>query len=187
MAGNSTVDMKLVVILSANSHLNTDRRKNPRKRCRCQQYLAEEHHRLATVAHRDPPHVPQYGPLRIEIGGADQQNSTFDPLSGDLLNERIVHVRLNQFRQGRVVSQRRAFEQTVHVIGKNVLPSVFCKNLAQLTVMLAPQERERGNQRARADARYQIESWPRARLASADQEASAKGAVFGTAGDGEKV
>jgi hypothetical protein len=56
-------------------------------------------------------HVPQYRPLRIEIGGADQQHSTFDPLSSDLLNERIVHVRLDQFGQGRVVSQRRAFEQ----------------------------------------------------------------------------
>ena len=47
----------------------------------------------------------------IEIGGADQQHSTFDPLSGNGLNERIVHVRLDQFGQGRVVSQRRAFEQ----------------------------------------------------------------------------
>src|SRR5664279_3811640 len=187
LAGNSTVDMKLVVILSANPHLNTDRRKHPRKRCRCQQYPAEEHRRVAIVTHRDPPHVPQYRSLRIEIGRADQQNSTFDPLSGDLLNERIVHVRLNQFHQRRVVSERRAFEQTMHVIGKNVLPSVFCKNLAQLTVMLSPQERERGNQRARADARYQIERWPRARIAPADQEAGAEGAVFGTAGDGEKV
>src|SRR5882757_3961197 len=179
--------MKLIVIPSANPHLNTNRRKYPRKRCRCQQYLAEEHCRVAIVAHRDPAHVPQYRPLRIEIGGADQQHSTFDPLSSDLLNERIVHVRLNQFGQGRVVSQRRAFEQTMYVIGKNVLSSVFCKNLAQLTVMLSPQERERGNQRARANARYQIERWPRARIAPTDQEASAEGTVFGTAGDCEKV
>ena len=81
----------------------------------------------------------------IEIGGADQQHSTFDPLSGNGLNERIVHVRLNQFGQGRVVSQRRAFEQTVHVIGENILPSIFCKNFAELIIMLPPQERERGN------------------------------------------
>ena len=75
----------------------------------------------------------------------------------------------------------------MYVIGENVLSSVFCKNLAQLTVMFSPEEREGSNQRAGADARYQIERWPGARIAPADQQASAKGAVFGTAGYGEKV
>src|ERR1700692_1920180 len=179
--------MKLVVILSADLHLNTDRRKPPRKRCRCQQYLAEEHRRLAIVAHRDPPHVPQYRPLRIEIGGADQQDSAFPALSGDFLEKRIVDVFLDQFGQRRVVGQCGSFEQTGYVVGKNVLSSVLGKDLAQLIVMFAPEESERSNQRAGADAGDQIERWPRAGIAPAGQQPGAKGTVFGTPGYRQKI
>ena len=53
--------------------------------------------------------------------------------------------------------------------------------------MFAPEERERRNQRAGADARDQVERRPCARIAPADQQTGAKGAVFSAAGYGEKV
>src|SRR5665213_487039 len=149
--------MQLVIVLSANPHLNPDRRKHPGKRRRRQQYLSEEHHGVAAIAHRDPSHIPQYRPLGIEIGSADEQDSALDALSGDFLEERTVHIFFDQFRQWCIVSQSGTFEQTVDVVDKNVLSFVFRKNLAQLSIMLSPEESERSNQRAGADACYQIE------------------------------
>ena len=166
--------MQFVIILSANPNLNSDRRENSRKCRRCQQYLAEQTYRVAVVAHRDAAHVPQYRPLRIEVGGADQQNAALNPLSGDFLKKRIVHIFCDQSRQRRIVGQRGSFEQTGHVVGENVLSPVLRKYLTQLIVMIAPEKGKRSNERARADAGNQIEHWPRARIAPAHQQAAPK-------------
>ena len=107
--------------------------------------------------------------------------------SGDFLDKILVYIFCDQLRQRRIVGQRRALEQTGYVVGENVLSSVFRKNIAQLTVMLAAEESERSNQRAGADAGDEIEHRPGARIAPADQQAGAKGAVFGAAGNGEKI
>src|ERR1700730_8146476 len=98
LSGDAAVHMQLVIILSANPDLNPDRREHSGKRRRCQKYLAEQGYRFAVIAHRDPAHIPQYRPLRIENGGADKQNAALDPLSGDLLEKSIVHVFRDQTR-----------------------------------------------------------------------------------------
>ena len=187
LPGDATIDMELVVILSAHPHLNSDRRENPGKCRRGEQYLAEQGLRFAIVAHRDPPHVPQYRPLRIKIGGTDQQDSAFHALSGYFLQKRIVDVFRNQPGQRRVVGQRGSFKQARYVVGKNVLSAVFGKNLAQLIVMFASEECERRNERAGADTGDQIEGWPRAGIAPAGQQPGAEGTVFGTAGYRQKI
>ena len=129
----------------------------------------------------------RHRPLGIEIGGADQQNPALDPLSGDVPQKRLVDIFLDQPRQRRVVGQSRSFEQTGYVVGENVLPSIFREDLTQLAIISAPEEREGSNQRAGADAGDQIERRPGPRVAPADQQAGAEGAVIRTAGDGEEI
>jgi hypothetical protein len=117
--------------------------------------------------------------LRIEIGGADQQNAALDPFSGDFLQKCLVDIFLNQSRQRRVVGQGSSFEQTGYVVGENVLSSVFGKNLPQLTIVFAPKEGKGRNQRAGTDTGDQVEYWPRACVAPANQQAGTKSTVLG--------
>jgi hypothetical protein len=51
-------------------------------------------------------------------------------------------------RQRRVVGQYRPFDQSVNIVGANVISAVLREDSAQLTITFTPEEDDWGNERA---------------------------------------
>ncbi len=136
-----------------------------------------------TVAGGQLADVPDDRAPLVEIGRSDQQQSSLRVFRGDVVEHRLGDVsrhRPPERRRGgkRVLRQRREIASRF----EHVLPGNRRIDLLQLRIVARPQERERRDERAGADAGHQLELGPRSRSGPADQKAGAERAILAATG-----
>ena len=165
--------MQFVIALSTHPNLNSGPARKFRERRRRQQDSSAEQafdRIMVRIAIRPMSHITGRCVSRLVV-----PISRARPLARSLrcpAKRYRRHISSINRAEGSVVGQRGSFEQARYVVGENVLPPVFGEDLAQLTVIFAPEERKGSNQRAGTDAGDEVEARPRTRIAPADQQAA---------------
>jgi hypothetical protein len=124
--------------------------------------------------------------MRIEVGGADQQNAAIAILLGNLIEHSPIDMLGDQIAQGRRIRNRLGTQQTGqdlrrrHRIGVKGRPQ-----LGEFPVIARPEKSVGSNQGAGADAGDELELRAISALRPADEKSCAERAVIGAAGQGE--
>ena len=130
----------------------------------------------------DLAHVPDHRTLRVEIGGADQQDAAAAILGRDVVQHPAVHILGDQLLEGRRIREQFRTEQARQDLRRRQIGGVVLgPDLAQLVIVGGTQERKRRDQGAGADARHHLELRPVAALGPAGQQARTERAIAGAA------
>src|SRR5690606_39032976 len=84
LARRAAVDVHLLVLLAVDGHWDLDRWQGAGNRGRGEDHLAEQVERVRMRACSDLAHVPDNGPLCVEIGGEHEQKTALPVLRRDL-------------------------------------------------------------------------------------------------------
>lgn len=142
--------------------------------------------RLRMVARCDLAHVPDDGPLQVEVGRADEQDAPAPVFGSDRAQEFPIDIAGDDPGQLGRIGERSATQQAGKNLGRQklrraVLGPYFC----ELPVVGGTEKREGRDDGARADARDDLELRPRAVPAPAGEQTRAEGAVRPATGQGQ--
>jgi hypothetical protein len=155
---------------------------------RGQQHVPEQLERAGIAARSDAAHIPDHRPLRIEIGGADQESAAPRVLVRDLLQEFRRDVARDHAGERRVARKRITAEEAAdRMFGHQLIGGISGVDRLQSRVVARPEKGERRRQRAGADAGDDVEFGTVATRGPADQEACAECAIGAAAGNGEEA
>jgi hypothetical protein len=129
----------------------------------------------------DLAHVPDHRTLRVEIGGADQQDTAAAILGGDAIEQRAGDILGDQLAQRRGVGKRLGAEQARQNLRRRQIAGVVLgPDLAQ-TRSYADPGTQTAHQRAALTPVTTSNFGPIAALGPAGQQARAERAVAGAA------
>ncbi|MFO7617275.1 MAG: FISUMP domain-containing protein, partial [Bacteroidales bacterium] len=134
-------------------HINHGRRKTAWNRCGCDHDFNKQIQSLRASVARDFPHVPDDRAARIEIGSGDQEKAAFRVFRSDLFKQCLIDSFARQVHQWCIVRHGVAQDTGDEIARRDdVFRGDRGIELLQRRVVIRPEEGERCNQRAGADA-----------------------------------
>ena len=164
----AAIDVHLFVALALRLDVEHDWWKRARNGGRRKHDLADGVDRFRLTRRSDLRDVPDDRAARIEISRPDKKQLPLCVLCRDRIHHLLGYVDLQQLRERRRLRQCILQEHRIEEpLGRNVFLRHARVHRHEGLVVVWAQESERGDQRAGAHARYQLELWPRPRLGPA--------------------
>ncbi len=183
----AAVHVHLLVALTVDFHVDHHRREAHGDGGGSHHDAHEQIQCLGSAVARDLAHVPDDGAACVDVGGADQQETSLRILGGDFAQDVRRDVLARERPQRRVVRHRVAEDaRDQAALLEHVLRRDGGVDLRQRRIVLFAEKREGCDQRARADAGDELELGPRSGSRPAIEQARRVGTLVAAPGDGQE-